>query len=62
VTPEELAPLLLTAPSPTSGIDLLVDRERAIAFVQAEAGRIDRAPVEAGFDVPQPGTVDTQAT
>jgi len=61
VSPEELAPLLVTAPSDGGGgLDLFVDRERTTGFVEAEAARVDRRPVEAGFDVPQPATVDSQ--
>jgi vancomycin resistance protein YoaR len=59
VTPTELAPLLVTGPA-DGGIELYADYERLTALVEAKAARINRAPREAGFDVPQPATVDTQ--
>jgi hypothetical protein len=60
VSPPELGPLLASAPAEGGGLELVVDREGLVALVERGAGRIDRRPVEAGFDAPQPATVDSQ--
>ena len=60
IAPAELGPLL-RADVGAAGASLGVDREALTGLVEAKARRIDRAPVQARFDVATPApTVDTQ--
>ena len=60
IAPAELGSVL-RAETGAGGASLAVDREALTALVQAKARRIDRAPVQARFDVQTPApTVDTQ--
>jgi vancomycin resistance protein YoaR len=59
VAPAELGPLLRAQPD-GPGLRLGLDREALTAFVEAEAQRIDRTPVQATFVTPPAPTVDTQ--